>query len=214
MLPGSGGAEAPGTGGAPVVIDAADNEVASTDASTGGLPPLAPCTAPAVSRLKVWEMDISGGTAVPKGTPLRKVGDSYEFHVAWTLNGGGYGTANTALNNKGQYSGGADPAKSSADVSGASGLFLEYSATGNTYMQLRTGAVPHGGDHFRATLPVTGDQLRTIMLNFADFRRPGGKTPPGPEILKDVFTLTFVAGGTTTVTLRQIRIPGFTPPCD
>jgi len=161
-------------------------------------------------------MQVVGGTMVPAtGSPLRKVGDAYELHVVFTLTGGGaYGTANAPLNNQGQYTSGADPAKNAVDISGAKGITLEYATTGNTYLQIRTGTVPHGGDHFRADMPVTGAEVKTITLNFADFRRPGGTTPPGVDILKDAFSLTFVAGATTTLTLRQIRIAGFTPPCN
>ncbi|HXI55056.1 MAG TPA: hypothetical protein VNO55_03300 [Polyangia bacterium] len=205
---GAGGMTNGGTGGAGVTTDAGGDDAGI------GLPPLTPCTAPAVSRLKVWEMDVSGGTATPSGSPLRKVGDVYEMHVAWKLSGGGYGTANTALNNLGQYSGGADPAKEAVDLSGAPGVVLEYSVTGPAYMQIRTGTVPHGGDHFKANLPMTGDQLTIATLKFADFRRPGGTAPPGPDILKDVFSFTFVGSGTTTLTLRQVRVAGFTPPCN
>ena len=143
------------------------------------------------------------------------VGNDYELFVTWTLTASGaYGTANAPLNNMGEFTNGADPAKNAVDISGATGIFLEYGATGNTYMQIRTGTVPHGGDHFRATLPVTGTDVKTITLNFADFRRPGGTTPPGLDVLKDVFSLTFVGGATTTLTLRQVRIRGFTPPCN
>ncbi len=182
----------------------------------GGLPALTPCTDPSVSRLKIWEMQVVGGTMVPaSGSPLRKVGNAYELYVAFTLQGGGaYGTANAPLNNQGQYTNGADPTKNAVDLSGAKGVTLEYSTTGSTYMQIRTGTVPHGGDHFRADMPVTGDQIKTITLNFADFRRPGGTTPPGTDILKDVFSFTFVAGATTTLTLLQVRAGDFKPPCN
>jgi hypothetical protein len=160
-------------------------------------------------------MQVVSGTQVPaNGSPLRKAGDAYELFVTWTLMSGGYGTANTPLKNMGQYTNGIDPAQYAVDISSAPGVTLEYSTTGNTYMQIRTGTVPHGGDHFRATMPVTGSELRTITLNFSDFRRPGGTTPPGPDILRDVFSFTFVGGGTTTLTLRQVRVPGFVPPCN
>jgi hypothetical protein len=216
---GSGGAIPVGTGGTTTADDGGGSggAVVVTDAGGGdgiGLPPLTPCTAPAVSRLKVWEMQVSGGTQTPNGSPLRKFGDAYEMHVAWVLNGGGYGTANTALNNLGQYSGGADPTKNAVDLSAAPGVVLEYSLTGPAYMQLRTGTIPHGGNHFKATIPATADQIQTATLKFADFRRPGGNTPPGADVLKDVFSFTFVGSGTTTLTLRQIRVAGFTPPCN
>jgi hypothetical protein len=160
-------------------------------------------------------MQVVGGTQVPTGSPLRKVGNDYELFVTWTLtDASGYGTANAPLNNMGEYTNGANPAQQAVDISSATGIFLEYAATGNTYMQIRTGTVPHGGDHFRATLPVTGATVKTVTLNFADFRRPGGTTPPGSDILKDVFSFTFVGGGTTTLTLRQVRVRGFTPPCN
>ena len=195
--------------------DAGGDDAGGNDASPD-YPPLAQCTAPSVSRLKVWEMQVVGGTQVPaNGSPLRGAGNGYELFVTWTLAGaGGYGTANAPLNNMGQYTSGANPAQNAVDISSAPGVFLEYGATGDTYMQIRTGTVPHGGDHFRATLPVTGTEVKTITLNFADFRRPGGATPPGPDILKDVFSFTFVGGGTTTLTLRQVRVRGFIPPCN
>jgi hypothetical protein len=158
---------------------------------------------------------VVGGTQVPSGSPLRRFGNAWELYVTWTLTGSSaYGTANAPLRNMGEFTNGANPATSAADVSGATGITLEYATTGNTYMQLRTGAVPHGGDHFRANMPVTGTEVRTVTLNFADFRRPGGTTPPGPEILRDIFSLTFVGGATTTLNLRQVRIAGFTPPCN
>jgi hypothetical protein len=160
-------------------------------------------------------MQVVGGTQVPTGSPLRSAGTGYELFVTWTLTAAGaYGTANAPLNNMGEYTNGANPAQNAVDISSATGIFLEYGATGNTYMQIRTGTVPHGGDHFRATLPVTGAGVKTITLNFADFRRPGGTTPPGSDILKDVFSFTFVGGATTTLTLRQVRVRGFTPPCN
>jgi hypothetical protein len=160
-------------------------------------------------------MMTSGGSMMPgNGSPLRKFGDSYEMYVVWTLNGGGYGTANTPLKNMGQYANGADPTKYAVDISGEGGLTLEYATTGSSYVQIRTGTVPHGGDHFKANMPVTAGEIKIVTLKFADFRRPGGNTPPGPDVLKDAFSLTFVASATTTMTLRQIRIGSFVPPCN
>jgi hypothetical protein len=186
-------------------------------AGAGGGAMLTPCSDPAVSRLKVWEMQVVGGTQVPaNGSPLRQYdGGGYELYVEWTLTGGGaYGTANAPINNMGQYSNGADPAKNGIDISKGTGLTIEYASTGNTYMQIRTGAVPHGGDHFKADLPSTNGMLKTILLDYASFRRPGGNTPPGDDVLKDAFSFTFVGSGTTKLTLRQISIPGFIPPCN
>jgi hypothetical protein len=183
----------------------------------GGTATLQPCTDPAVSRLKVWEMQVVGGTQVPaNGSPLRKYdGGGYELYVEWTLTGGGaYGTANAPLDNMGQYANGADPAKNAVDISKGSGLTIQYASTGNTYMQIRTGTVPHGGDHFRADLPTTDGMLKMISLDYASFRRPGGTTPPGADVLKDAFSFTFVGSATTKLTLRQILIPGFVPPCN
>ena len=114
----------------------------------------------------------------------------------------------------GQYSSGADPAKNGVDIGKGSGLTIEYASTGSTYLQLRTGAVPHGGDHFKADLPSTSGMLKTIQLDYATFRRPGGNTPPGDDVLKDVFSFTFVGSATTKLTLRQVLIPGFVPPCN
>jgi hypothetical protein len=215
---GTGGAVTTGSGGATDGGSASDVPVNASDGSTAdgiGLPPLPPCTAPAVSHLKVWEMQVVGGTMTPNGSPLRKVGEDYEMYVAWTLQGsGGYGTANAPLNNQGEYSSGADPKKNAVDISTGPGVVLEYATTGPTYMQIRTSTEPHGGNHYRADLPLTGGQIKIATLNFADFRLPGGKTPPGTDILKDAFSFTFVAGGTTNLTLRQVRVAGFTPPCN
>jgi hypothetical protein len=186
--------------------------------SGGGGPPvmLEPCADPSVSHLKVWEMQVTSGTQVPaNGSPLRKYdGTNYELYVEWTLQGDGYGTANAPLKNKGQYSNGIDPAQYGVDISQGPGITIEYSSTGNTYLQIRTGAVPHGGDHFRADLPSTDGQIKTISLALDSFRRPGGNTPPGDDVLKDAFSFTFVGGGTTKLALRQVLIPGFVPPCD
>lgn len=211
------GGGAGGSAGAGGTIRTGDSGAgdSSTDAS-GTLPPLTPCTDPSVSRLKVWEMQVVGGTMVPaNGSPLRRVGDAYELHVVFTLQGAGpYGTANAPLNNQGEFTNGANPAENAVDISSAAGITLEYATTGAAYLQIRTATVPHGGDHFRADMPVTGDQVRTITLYFADFRRPGGTTPPGADILRDVFSFTFVASATNTMTLRQVRVAGFTPPCN
>jgi hypothetical protein len=177
---------------------------------------LEPCAQPSVSHLKVWEMQVVGGTQVPaNGSPLRKYdGGGYEMYVEWTLNGGdAYGTANAPLNNMGQYTNGADPAKNAVDISKGDGLTIEYASTGNTYLQLRTAAVPHGGDHFRADLPSTNGQIQTIKLAYDTFRRPGGNTPPGSDILSGMFSFTFVGSATTKLTIRQVLIPGFVPPC-
>jgi hypothetical protein len=114
----------------------------------------------------------------------------------------------------GQYSNGADPAKNGIDISKGTGITLEYASTGSTYLQIRTGAVPHGGDHFKADLPSTNGMLKTILLDYASFRRPGGTTPPGDDVLKDAFSFTFVGSATTKLTLRQVLIPGFVPPCN
>jgi hypothetical protein len=210
---GGAGGSTGGTGGASGTSDAGSTGGGSGDA---GLPPLTPCTDPSVSRLKVWETQVVSGTQVPaSGSPLRDAGKDYEMYIEWTLQGSSsYGTANAPLNNQGEYTNGADPAKNAVDISGATGVTLEYAATGSTYMQIRTGTVPHGGDHFRADLPITGTEIKTITLPFADFRRPGGQTPPGADILKDVFSFTFVGAATTKVTLRQVRVAGFTPPCN
>ena len=183
----------------------------------GSIMMLEPCADPAVSHLKVWEMQVVGGTMVPaNGSPLRKYdGGGYEMHVEWTLNGAGpYGTANAPLNNQGQYANGADPAKNAVDISKGSGVTIEYSSDGSTYLQIRTATVPHGGDHFKADLPSTSGQFKTITLDYASFRRPGGTTPPGPDILKDAFSFTFVGSATTKLTLRQVLTPGFIPPCN
>jgi hypothetical protein len=182
-----------------------------------GIPVLEPCADPAVSRLKKWEMQVVGGTQVPTGSPLRQVeGGGYEMYVEWTLNGGGeqYGTANAPLNNMGQYSDGADPAKNGVDISQGPAIIIAYSSTGSTYLQIRTGAVPHGGDHFKADLPSTDGQLKIISLALDSFRRPGGTTPPGDDVLKDAFSFTFVGSATTKLALRHVYIPGFVPPCD
>lgn len=213
---GSGGATTGGSAGTSSGGSAGNGGSAGTGGS-GGAPVLEPCSAPSVSRLKVWEMQVVGGTQVPaNGSPLRKYdGGGYELYVEWTLTqGGAYGTANAPINNQGQYTNGADPAKNAIDISKGAGLTIEYASTGNTYMQIRTGTVPHGGDHFRADLPSTNGMLKTIELKYADFRRPGGATPPGDDVLKDAFSFTFVGGGSTKLTLRQVRIPGFVPPCD
>jgi hypothetical protein len=162
-------------------------------------------------------MQVVGGSQVPaNGSPLRKYdGGGYEMYVEWTLNGGeAYGTANAPLNNMGQYANGADPLKNAVDISKGDGLTIEYASTGGTYLQLRTAAVPHGGDHFRADLPSTNGQLQTIQLKYDTFRRPGGNTPPGSDILSGMFSFTFVGSATTKLTLRQVLIPGFAPPCN
>lgn len=183
--------------------------------SGGGPVALEPCSAPSVSRLKVWEMQVVQGTQVPNGSPLRKYdGTKDELYVEWTLQAGGYGTANAPLENMGEYANGANPAEHGVDISQGPGITIEYSSTGNTYLQIRTSAVPHGGDHFRADLPSTDGQMKTITLALNAFRRPGGDTAPGDDVLKDAFSFTFVGGGTTKLGLRQVLIPGFVPPCD
>jgi hypothetical protein len=63
-------------------------------------------------------------------------------------------------------------------------------------------------------LPSTTGQFKTITLDYASFRRPGGNTPPGTDILKDAFSFTFVGSATTKLTLRQVLTPGFIPPCN
>jgi hypothetical protein len=189
---------------------------ASGGGGAGGGGALEPCQEPSVSRLKVWEMQVVGGTQVPaNGSPLRAVAEGgHELDVQWTLNGGGYGTANAPLENQGEYANGANPAEHAVDISGGAGITVEYSSTGNTYLQIRTASVPHGGDHFRADLPSTEGMLDTITLAYDTFRRPGGNTPPGNDILTDAYAFTFVGGGTTHFKLRQVLIPGYVPPCD
>lgn len=157
---------------------------------------------------------VSGSMTPANGSPLRAYAGGHELFVEFTLQAGGYGTANAPLNNRGQYTHGADPAIEAVDLSAAGGFTIEYATTGSAYVQLRTGAVPHGGEHFRADMPNTAGQLQTLPLKFADFRRPGGSTPPASDVLSDVFSFTFVAGGTTDLTLRQVLVPGFVPPCD
>jgi hypothetical protein len=177
---------------------------------------LEPCSEPSVSRLEVWETQVVGGSMVPaSGSPLRVIEGGHELYIEWTLDGGGsYGTANAPLENQGEYSNGADPAEHGVDLSGAAGVTLEYATTGSTYLQLRTASVPHGGDHFRADLPNTSGVIQTTTLAFSDFRRPGGETPPDSAILSEVFSYTFVAAGSADLTLRQVLVPGFSPPCD
>jgi hypothetical protein len=174
---------------------------------------LEPCSDPAVSRLKVWEMQVVGGTQDPSGSPLRAYQDGYEMHVAWSIDSG-YGTANAPLDNQGEYANGANPAEHGVDVSAAEGLFLEYAAQGSTYVQLRTASVPHGGDHYRANIPATNGEISTVLLPFSSFARPGGQPGPGSDILNEVFSLTFATGASATLTLRQVRIDGLIPPCD
>jgi hypothetical protein len=182
----------------------------------GGTATLEPCAEPSVSRLKVWEMQVVGGSQVPaSGSPLREVpGGGHELYVEWTLNGGGYGTANAPLENQGEYTNDATPGDHPVDISMGPGITLEYASTGNTYMQIRTASVPHGGDHFRADLPSTNGELETITIPLDSFRRPGGSTAPGADVLTAAFSFTLVGGGTTQLTLRQVLIPGFVPPCD
>src|SRR5438045_4189779 len=151
----------------------------------------------------------TGSTTGPTGSATGTTSTTGTTTVATTTStsGSGSGTGGGA----GAATSGAGGAAGPSSAGGAAGSAGsgEGGATGNTYMQIRTGTVPHGGDHFRATLPVTGTDVKTITLNFADFRRPGGTTPPGADVLKDVFSLTFVGGATTTLTLRQVRIRGF-----
>jgi hypothetical protein len=212
----AGGGSGGSSGGGGTAASGGNAGSAGSGGGGGSGPGLKPCADPAVSRLKVWEMQVVGGTQVPaNGSPLRKYdGGGYELYVEWTLTAGGaYGTANAPLNNMGQYTNGADPAKNAVDISKGDGLTIEYASTGNTYLQLRTAAVPHGGDHFRADLPSTGGQIKTVQLPYASFRRPGGNTPPGADILTGMFSFTFVGSATTKLTLRQVLIPGFVPPC-
>ncbi len=213
----AGGGGSAGTAGA-AGSAAAGGGVAGVGGAggSGGLTPLPPCSEPSVSRLMVWETQVVGGTMVPaSGSPLREFQGAHELYIEWTLDGGGsYGTANAPLNNQGEYANGADPAQNGVDISSAAGVTLEYATTGNAYLQIRTASEPHGGDHFRADLPLTGGEIAVTTLNFADFRRPGGDTPPETAILQEVFSFTFVAGGTTNLTLRQVLVPGFSPPCE
>ncbi len=220
---GGGGSSAGAENGGSTTAAGAGGSAGALGGSAGlggggsaGLMPLPPCAEPSVSRLMVWEMQVVGGTMVPaSGSPLREFGDAHELYVEWTLDGGGsYGTANAPLNNQGEYSSGANPAENGVDISSAAGVTLEYATTGSAYLQIRTASEPHGGDHFRADLPPTNGEIAIVTLNFADFRRPGGDTPPEAAILQEVFSFTFVAAGTTNLTLRQVLVPGFSPPCE
>jgi hypothetical protein len=214
---GAGGAGSAGTAGA-AGSAGASGAAAGLGGAGGseGLTPLPPCSQPSVSRLMVWETQVVGGTMLPaSGSPLREFQGAHELYIEWTLDGGGsYGTANAPLNNQGEYTNGADPGQNGVDISSAPGVTLEYATTGNAYLQIRTASEPHGGDHFRADLPLTDGEIAVTTLNFADFRRPGGDMPPETAILQEVFSFTFVAGATTKLTLRQVLVPGFSPPCE
>jgi hypothetical protein len=179
------------------------------------------CPAPSLSGLRVFETQVVGGTQQPPQgvSPLVQSGGSSELRITWMLDpqappSNRFGTLNLPLRNRGQFTDGIEPRNFPVDLGAAAGLDVRYASTGPVFVQLRTGSVPNGGDHFRADLPVTGGQLRALQLPFASFRRPGGNTPPGPEITRDAFSFTFATTEGAALRLTDVSVPGLQPPCD
>ncbi|GEM_PF-4255826 len=187
------------------------------------------CSLPAVSGFGVWETQVVGGTQSPpeSSSPLRALdggvgtpcgGDTAcEMHIEWTIDppdpSTKWGTVNIPLANRGEYTHNISPQDYAVDLGAAGSVTLTYASEGPLVLQLRTSTTPHGGDHFRIILPPRADS-GPVDFSFSEFRRPEGGAAPGPEILSDGFSFTLATSESAWMTLRQIEVSGYVPPCD
>ena len=74
------------------------------------------------------------------------------------------------------------------DLSDLEGMRITYSATSDAILQLRTGLLPHGGDHNAHALPATGGAFVSTVLRWTGFT--GGSEDIGRAVAQTyAFTL-------------------------
>ena len=179
----------------------------------------AECKEPSVSRLEVWDVEVSkdgSSLSTEGGSALTRRGDGVVAHVSFALAGPkSYGTINVPLRNHRE-----DPTHRptdlSVDLSRSRAVTVTYASTANLFLQLRHGARAHGGHHYRARLPATRGELRAEKPFFADFAQPDWVEPNDryPLDLRDVFSFTIAALESADVTVASFAVDGFTPTCE
>jgi hypothetical protein len=226
-LPGSGGQSGTGTGGAPSstggVPSSSDGPLPTADAApstdgasssgdgAAGAPdgPAASmeCSQPSIDRITWWQAT-GEGTTVPmkEGTSLLvKEGDHYlareqflknEWHVLEVIITNVFGK--------------------SVDLSRSTGFTLTYNTTADLYIQLRPGFGYDGGDKWVILIPSSGGQDRTATFPFTGWTTIDELGKPSYTFARALAAaegFVFVGKTPNTVTLKSLRIDGYTPAC-
>ncbi len=201
---GSGGSASGGTPGSGGMAPAGGGT--ASGGSDANYPPFESCSTPSVDRLQKWWGTAEGPTVPGDGQSLLVAeGDTYvakvefasapSWHVApiWIAN---------------EFAG--------VDVSSATELRIEYSATSDLWVQLRPEATYSGGEKWHHLLPATAGEFSvlTIPLDAASWVTKFGQ-PPGSvaDALTDLCGLVLVGNTNNLVVVRSLRIAGYTPAC-
>ena len=103
-----------------------------------------------------------------------------------------------------------------ADVSGAPGITLTYSATADLHVQARSGSHWDGGDQWAADVPSTSGVRQTLLISFDASKWQslfGAPILTLADTLKELQGLVFVGNTANTVVFYGLRIQGFEPTC-
>lgn len=108
--------------------------------------------------------------------------------------------------------------ESSVDLSLSRGLNIRYSAEAPFYVQLRPAFAWSGGNKWLARLPATQGKIRETTIDFKPSHWTTLKALGKPNYdlksaLKDARGLVFVGKALNDITVYNLRIDGFEPPC-
>lgn len=208
----TGGSSASGGSGgqitAPDASSSGSDGAASPDAaSPDGAPSLMECSQPSVDRITWWQATGEGTTTPMKeGTSLLvKEGDHYvareqflknEWHVLEVIITNAFGK--------------------SADLSQSSGFTLSYNSTADLYIQLRPGFAYDGGEKWVIRIPSSNGQDTTQAFPFTGWTTIDELGKPSYTFAKALAAaegFVFVGKTPNVITLRSLRIAGYTPDC-
>jgi len=100
--------------------------------------------------------------------------------------------------------------KCSQNLSDADGLTITYSSTADAWIQIRTGTLPHGGDHNLYTLRNTSGVIRSVSLPWDAFQ---GGTEPIAVAVAEVYSFTLAClGKYGSANLLSVSYLGFLTP--
>ncbi len=179
---------------------------AGASGGSGGLPPLQECTNKAsIDRITQWTATSGECTCTPVGNILTKEGQTEVAKVVFT--GTDWHVVPVLITN--QFG-------KTANVSGAPGITLTYSATAALHVQARSGSHWDGGAQWAADVPSTSGMRQTVNIPFDASKWMSLFDPPVQtlgDVLKELQGLVFVGNSANTVVFYGLRIQGFEPAC-
>jgi len=96
------------------------------------------------------------------------------------------------------------------NLTGKTRLNLEYSASSDMWLELRSGAIPHGGDHNQYVFPRTTPIGLVVNVSVPLSAFGGSTRETVDQFLADAYSLTFAALGsinsTNTIKVRAVAL--------